>query len=313
MRLHVAVPPPASPPAPLSVPPPSPQPSSSTFMSMVAPRIFPAAGPLPPSPPLPPAYFLASLAFIFCFPLRPRLPPRGFQPLLIPQTLASPCSALRLPPWPASPRARLLCGPVRGCACITNGISMGSQAFCVTSTAERGPWCPGPPGGASPVLEGDRVGLGLGLGQEASAAPGSPGWLWCQPTCHGGVPTSRNRDGPAASERQWRLVLSPPPYTPQPGLQRAGTVFMPLGSLSSSGSQQGRRGAGGRQPQLFMERLFVPGSAAGPGCRVGNESPLSSASWGSQAQLNQSKLVLRAAHVSPPVAVRARPEPSRVA
>lgn len=186
-------------------------------MSMVAPRIFPAAGPLPPSPPLPPAYFLASLVFIFCFPLRPLLPPRGFQPLLIPQTLASPCSPLQLPPWPANPLARLLCGPLRGCACVTNCISMGSQAFCVTSTAERGPWCPGPPGGASPVLEGDRVGLGLGLGQEASAAPGSPGWLWCQPTCHGGVPTSRNRDGPVASERQWRLVLSPPPYTPQPG------------------------------------------------------------------------------------------------
>ena len=61
-----------------------------------------------------------------------------------------------------------------------------------------------------------------------------------------------------------------------------------------------------------MQQLFVPGSAVGPGCRVENKSPLSSASWGSQVPLNQRELVLGAAHSSPFLLPRMCPEPSRV-
>lgn len=94
-------------------PHPSPQPFSSTVLSIVAPRTFPAAGPLPPSAPAASTHSLAFAVFIFSllFPFAPEFLPDI--PAPSPPRLRPAGTALQPPPA-AGPPARPLPASVTG-------------------------------------------------------------------------------------------------------------------------------------------------------------------------------------------------------
>lgn len=168
---------------------------------------------------------------------------QGLQPLLLPQTLASPAA-------PSSPLHDLSTHRqtvTRFCLGLrmryklhflgTTGLT---PAFCVTITAGRGPSCLGSLGERIQFWKETGCGWDLGLGRRPRLLRGAHGWLWCQPTCHREVPTSYHRDGSAASEQSGA-----------PG--GAGKVFVPRGPLSSSGSRKRRRRRRVSSHELFLQ------------------------------------------------------------